>query len=332
MPGIKGVVLYSGGLDSLLAAKLLMDQGIDLTGLHCILPFYPPDFDPEELETSRQAKDIGLKLVYYRCGKEYIDMVKNPPHGYGKHINPCIDCKLFFMKKAAELMDEIGAEFVATGEVVGQRPMSQQKHTMLHIEKVSGIKGRLLRPLSAKILEPTIPELEGKVDRSRLLNISGRGRKKQMELAESFGISNYSSPAGGCLFTDRFFAERLKDLFTHKPDANETDIYLLKIGRHFRISDSLKIIVARDEHESLELERVLQYSDYFIRPEFKGPSVFIQGDMKEDDLLLINSIVTRYGKITEDENLLTLISRDKTSSEIKAAPPADDKKLESMRI
>lgn len=332
MPGIKGVVLYSGGLDSLLAAKLLIDQGIDLIGLHCLLPFYPPDFNPEELETSRQAGEIGLKLVYYRCGREYIDMVKNPPHGYGKHINPCIDCKLFFMKKAAELMEEIGAEFVATGEVVGQRPMSQQKHTMIHIEKISGIKGRLLRPLSAKILEPTIPELEGKVDRNRLLNISGRGRKRQMELAESFGISNYSSPAGGCLFTDRFFADRMKDLFIHKPDADETDIYLLKIGRHFRISDSLKIIVARDEHESLELERVMQYSDYFIRPEFKGPSVFIQGEMKDDDLALINSIITRYGKATDDENRITLIFHDKTSRELTAGLPVEDKKLDSMRI
>lgn len=332
MQGVRGVVLYSGGLDSLLASKLLIDQGIELTGLYCILPFFPPDLDPEELESSKQARQIGLKLVYYRCGKEYIEMLKNPPHGYGKHINPCIDCKLFFMKKAADLMKELGADFVATGEVVGQRPMSQQKHTMLHIEKVSGIKGRLLRPLSAKILEPTIPELEGKVDRSRLLNISGRGRKRQMELAESFGIENYSSPAGGCLFADRYFAERLRDLFSYKPDADDKDIYLLKIGRHFRINSSLKIIVARDESESLELEKAAYYTGFLLIPEFKGPSILIIGTINEEDLILISSISARYGKVTEDENKLTLILRDKSSREIDAAPPIDNIKLDSMRV
>lgn len=332
MSETRGIVLYSGGLDSILAAKLLMEQGIDVTGLYCILPFFPPDMDPEELEPSKMARSIGLKLVYYRCEKEYIEMVKNPEHGYGKHINPCIDCKLFFIKKAAELMNELKADFVATGEVVGQRPMSQQKHMMLHIEKVCGLKGRLLRPLSAKILEPTIPEIEGKVDRGRLLNISGRGRKRQMELADHYGIRDYSSPAGGCLFTDRFFSIRLRDLFAHQDEVNSTDIYLLTIGRHFRINWSLKIIVTRDEKESLELERVINLADYFIRPEFKGPSVFIKGIMAEEDLEFITSIVSRYGRITEDENRLTLISKDKSERVIIAAPPADDKIIEKMRV
>ena len=156
-------------------------------------------------------------------------MVKSPPHGHGKHINPCIDCKLFFIKKAAELMNRLNADFVASGEVVGQRPMSQLKHTLKHIEKESGLKGRLLRPLSAKILEPTIPEIEGKIDRNRLLDISGRGRKRQMELADQYGIVNYSHPAGGCLFTDRFFSDRLKDLFEHQAEVTSTEIY--QIGR-----------------------------------------------------------------------------------------------------
>lgn len=332
MPGTRGILLYSGGLDSILAAKLLMDQGIDITGLYCILPFYPPDMNPEELESSKLAKQIGLKLEYNHCEEEYIEMVKNPPHGYGKHINPCIDCKLFFMKKAAELMEKLEADFVATGEVVGQRPMSQLKHTLKHIEKVSGLKGRLLRPLSAKILEPTIPEIEGKVDRSRLLDISGRGRKRQIELAMHYGIENYSHPAGGCLFTDRFFSIRLRDLFTHQADITATDIYLLKIGRHFRINESLKIILARDEHESIELEKLAGFSDYFIRPEFKGPSVFIKGYMNDQDIELVNSIVSRYSKATEDEKKLTLFLKDKTIRVIKSAPPVDDKITENMRL
>jgi len=332
MSGVKGIVLYSGGLDSILAAKLLLDQGIDLTGLYCILPFFPPDMDPEELESSKLARQIGLKLEYYRCDIEYIEMVRTPAHGYGKHINPCIDCKLFFMKKAAELMEKLDADFVATGEVVGQRPMSQLKHTLNHIEKVSGLKGRLLRPLSAKILEPTIPEIEGKVNRSRLLDISGRGRKRQIELAEIYGIKNYSHPAGGCNFTDRFFAIRLRDLFTHQNEVTATDIYLLTIGRHFRINDSVKVIVSRDERESIELEKLSARADYFIRPEFKGPSAFITGIINRENLDLINSIVSRYGKVTEDEKRLTLISKDKTSSEISALEPADDKIIESMRL
>lgn len=332
MPGVKGVILYSGGLDSILAAKLLLDQGIDLTGLYCILPFYPPDMNPEELESTKLAQQIGLKLEYYRCDKEYIEMVRAPAHGYGKHINPCIDCKLFFMKKAAELMANLNADFVATGEVVGQRPMSQLKHTLKHIEKVSGLKGRLLRPLSAKILEPTIPEIEGKVDRSSLLDISGRGRKRQMELAEIYGIQNYSHPAGGCLFTDRFFAIRLRDLFFHQDVVRATDIYLLTIGRHFRINESLKVIISRDEHESIELEKLSGFADYFIRPEFKGPSAFISGIIDRKNLDLISSIISRYGKVTDEEKRLTLISKDKTSSEISATPPVDDKIIESMRL
>lgn len=332
MHGVRGVLLYSGGLDSILAAKLLLDQGIDLTGLYCILPFYPPDLNPDDLESSKLAKQIGLKLEYYRCDKEYIEMVKNPPHGHGKHINPCIDCKLFFLKKASELMEKLDADFIASGEVVGQRPMSQLKHTLNHMEKVSGLKGRLLRPLSAKILEPTIPEIEGKIDRNRLLDISGRGRKRQMELARQYGIMNYSHPAGGCLFTDRFFSVRLRDLFAHQDDVTATDIYLLTIGRHFRINGSLKLIISRDERESIELEKLSGIADYFIRPEFKGPSAFIRGILNEGDLDLINSIISRYGKVTETENRLTFVSKDKSSREITAVPAAVDTIIDSMRL
>lgn len=211
MKSVKCILLYSGGLDSLLAGKVLLDEGIDVTGLHCILPYYPPDVDTEDLKESIIAKQIGLKLVHYRCGDEYINMLKNPPHGYGKHINPCIDCKIFFINKAAEIMIETGSDFVATGEVVGQRPMSQYKNTLIHIEN-STLKGRLLRPLSAKLLKPTIPEMNGIVNREKLYDISGRGRSRQIELAKYFGIKDYSSPAGGCLFTDSFISSRIKDL------------------------------------------------------------------------------------------------------------------------
>jgi len=332
MPRTKGILLYSGGLDSLLAAKLLMEQDIELTGLHCILPFYPAEMNPDELESSVSAKEIGLKLVYYRCGKEYIEMVKNPPHGYGKNINPCIDCKIFFMKRAAELMTELKADFVATGEVVGQRPMSQLKHTLIHIEKNTGIKGRLLRPLSAKILEPTIPELEGKVDRNRLLDISGRGRKRQMELAAHYGIKNYSHPAGGCLFTDSFFASRVRDLFKNCNYCNTNDFYLLKIGRHFRLNDNLKIIVSRNEAETMELEKLHGESDCFFRPEFKGPSVFARGRIASEDIKTINSIIARYGKCSPEENSITLTYKSDKTEKSASPEPIDDSRLNLMRI
>ena len=196
----KCILLYSGGLDSLLAGKILIDLNIEVIGFHCVLPYYPPDTDLEKLDISIYAKQIGLNLRYHRCGDEYIDILKNPPNGYGKHINPCIDCKIYFIKKAVELMQKTDADFVATGEVMGQRPMSQQKNSLNHIEN-NTLKGKLLRPLSAKLLVPTIPEITGIVDREKLYDINGRGRSKQFELAKNFGIKNFSSPAGGCLFT-----------------------------------------------------------------------------------------------------------------------------------
>jgi tRNA U34 2-thiouridine synthase MnmA/TrmU len=314
----RGILLYSGGLDSLLAAKLLMDQGVELTGLHFILPFYPPDFDFDELHSVKQAKNIGLKLEFYRCGKEYLEMLKNPMHGYGKNINPCIDCKIFFIKKASEYMERYKADFVATGEVVGQRPMSQLKHTLKHIEKSTNLKGRLLRPLSAKILDPTIAEIEGKIDRNRLLDINGRGRKRQLELAAEYGISDYASPAGGCLFTDKNIASRIKDIFDHEDDVGENDIYSATIGRHFRTENNVKIIVSRNEKEGMELEKIKNDADCMAYPEFSGPTIFIKGRMNEQDKEIITAIMTKYGKPEENEKRFHLVYKDKDSVTVNA--------------
>lgn len=195
----RGIVLISGGLDSLLAARVLMDQDLDLIGFYGALPFVAPDADPADLKPVLLASQINLTVHVHRCGKEYIDILRNPAHGYGKHMNPCIDCHIYFIRKAAELMHEINADFVATGEVVGQRPMSQMRHTMNHIEKETGLKGRLLRPLSAKLLGTTIPEEEGIVNRDLLLGINGRSRKEQFELARKYQITEFESPSGGCL-------------------------------------------------------------------------------------------------------------------------------------
>jgi tRNA U34 2-thiouridine synthase MnmA/TrmU len=327
----KGVLLYSGGLDSLLAAKILLDQGLEMTGLHCILPFDPPDSDPEESLPSQLADQIGLKLEYYRCGREFLEMVKNPPHGYGKKMNPCIDCKIHFISKAADLMREKGADFVATGEVVGQRPMSQQKHMMNHILKVTGLQGRLLRPLSAKILKPTVPEEEGLVDREGLYDISGRSRKRQLELAREFGLDDFSWPAGGCLFTDTFISRRVKDLLDHHRDETPLDYFLLTVGRHIRVSKKAKIIVSKNEAENNVLEKYCDFSDLFFIPAFRGPCVYGKGEFSQEDIALTVSILSRYGKPESGKRVL-LYRKGEEERSIEPGQPADDNKINSMRI
>ena len=327
----KCILLYSGGLDSLLAGKILMDLNIDVIGLHCLLPYYPPDTDFEKLDESINAKQIGLNLIHHRCGADYIEILKNPNHGYGKHINPCIDCKIYFINKAAEMMIKTGSDFVATGEVIGQRPMSQQKNSLNLIEK-STLKGRLLRPLSAKLLKPTIPEINGIVDREKLYAINGRGRSEQFELAETFGIKNFSTPSGGCLFTDKFIAARIKDLIDYNPEFKQDELYLLKIGRHFRIHSMLKIVVSRSEEDTIELEKYEKNSDFLFKPDFSGPSVYVKGAMNENDIDIINSIISRYGRASSMPNLINIYKSGVLYKTINVIEPIDDKKLKNYRI
>jgi len=331
MKSVKCILLYSGGLDSLLAGKILFDQGIEVIGLHCILPYFPPDMDPEQLKESINAKQIGLKLIHYRCGEDYVTMLKNPIHGYGKHINPCIDCKIFFIKKAEELMIEIGADFVATGEVVGQRPMSQHKDTLNHIEN-STLKGRLLRPLSAKLLKPTIPEIEEIIDREKLYDISGRGRTRQIQLAKSLGIKNFASPAGGCLFADKFTANKIQDLIKYNPDFSQNELYLLKIGRHLRINSTLKIIVSRSETDTFELEKYQENSDYFFKPDFSAPSVYVKGILDDNDEYIINSIICRYGKPSPEGSIINIYSNGNLYRKTSTVEPIKNSELENYRI
>ncbi len=328
----KGILLYSGGLDSLLAAKILMEQGLELTGFHCLLPFHPMDFDPEKTKAARLAAEIGLKLVYHKCGKEYLDMVRNPVHGHGKHINPCIDCKIYFIKKAAEYMRETGAEFVATGEVVGQRPMSQLKHTINHIANITGLEGRLLRPLSAKLLKPTAVEENGTVDRNRLLDINGRGRYRQMELAAHYGIREYESPAGGCLMTDENISRRMKALFDMQPESTPDDSFLLTVGRHFKLDETSKLIVSRNQQETEELNKYRPSATLFFEPEFKGPSAIITGNPSQDYVDFASSAVFRYGKPESSDDVILVYKKGTLYKSVRVSAPADDETLSRMRI
>jgi len=325
-------VLFSGGLDSMLAARLLMEQDIDVIGFHCLLPFVAPDADPTKLKPAKIAAGINLSLRFHRCGKEYLDIIRNPAHGYGKQANPCIDCHIYFIAKAAELMRELKADFVATGEVVGQRPMSQMKHTMNHIEKASGLQGYLLRPLSAKLLKPTIPEQANIVNRDMLLALNGRSRKAQLNLAQRYIITEYASPSGGCLFTDTFISGRVFDLIEHHREIDTTDFYLLTIGRHFRISEAAKLIVARNEIENSELEKYMHTADYFFMPGFKAPSIFIKGTLADGEIEIAGSMISRYGKRHSDPGAISVFQKGKFVNTIHPGASMTGDRLESMRI
>ncbi len=327
----KAIALYSGGLDSLLAATVIMQQGIEVIGLYCILPSVDPELPPEQLQPSTLAQQINLPLIYYRCDDEYAKVVAHPKHGYGKHANPCIDCKIFFLQKAMEYMHTLNASFVITGEVVGQRPMSQYRSMLTHIEKESGLQGFVLRPLSARLLPPTIPEKEGIVDREKLYAICGRSRDVQFELAQQFGITQFQSPAGGCFLTIPQIATRVKDLIAHQPFSS-LDLFLANVGRHYRLHDNATIIVARNEKECIILERYKAVADFYLEPLFKAPVIYGKGIISENDYPLLAQIITRYGKPTESENSVALFIRGKQITTLYSHTPIDDALLSSMRV
>jgi tRNA U34 2-thiouridine synthase MnmA/TrmU len=239
---MKAIALLSGGLDSTLAAKVVMQQGIELEALNFLTVFCTCTHRGESCLASQKAVDsLGIPLRVFNVSEEYLEVVKHPRHGYGSNMNPCIDCRIFMLRRAKAYMESVGASFIVTGEVLGQRPMSQRKDSMCLIEKEAGLEGSILRPLSAKFLPASIPEKEGWVDRERLLNIQGRSRKPQIKLADHFGIQDYPCPAGGCLLTDPGFSKRMRDLILHHPDFSLNDVHLLKVGRHFRLSPKVKL-------------------------------------------------------------------------------------------
>jgi len=253
----RAIVLLSGGLDSLLAVKVLQEQGIDLVAMHFSLPTVHANAKEEfqkSLSQLEKIKFIDIDCTKGKYFKKFINMIRKPRHGYGANINPCVDCKIFMLKIARKMMRKLKADFIATGEVLNERPMSQYKGALVKIEKESGLQGKLLRPLSAKLLGETDAEKKGLVDRKRLLDIDGRQRKVQLELAKKYNLSFFPTPAGGCLLCEREFASKLLDLFKYGKRIKPTDIALLKIGRHFRFN-RCKIIVGRNDKENKELKR-----------------------------------------------------------------------------
>lgn len=243
----QGLSLLSGGLDSRLAVRVLERAGAKV---ECVA-FSTPFFDDSKARAAAAA--LGVKLHVIDFLDDEISLIENPPHGFGGAMNPCIDCHALMIRRAGELMERLGFDFVATGEVRGQRPMSQNAQSLVTVEKASGLAGRLVRPLSAKLLPPTIPEQEGKLDREKLLDISGRSRERQIALAAEFGIKDYPSPAGGCRLTEAAFGRRLRDLMVHEGLRNRKLVELLSVGRRFRLPDGSGVVLGRDAAENAAL-------------------------------------------------------------------------------
>jgi len=289
----KAVAMVSGGLDSTLAAKIMLDQGVELTGIYLSAPWGCCD----KTVAMKAARTLGIDFLVIKMTDEYINVIRNPKYGYGSSMNPCIDCRIYMFEKVKDVMAKIGASFLVTGEVLGQRPMSQMKNSMALIEDRAGLKGLVVRPLSAKAMEPSLPELAGVVDREKLYGITGRSRKEQMALAIRFGLLDYPNPAGGCLLTDQEFGVRVKDLFDHQDKIDLEDMELLRWGRHFRASPSTKLIVGRNEQENATLGEYLAPGRVLFQPDqFSAPSVLLLGPPDESMNGLALKMIYRYTK------------------------------------
>jgi tRNA-specific 2-thiouridylase len=329
----KAVALFSGGLDSQLAVLTILKQGIDVKALEFLTPFNTP-IAGNSLHAQKDvvSEELGYDVYTRQLKETFIDIVKNPRFGYGKHMNPCIDCRILMLREAKVFMDEIGADFIITGEVLGQRPMSQRKDTINCIDKEAGLKNYVLRPLSAKLLSVTIPEAAGIVNRDMLHDFCGRSRRPQIGLAREFKLEHYPAPAGGCLLTEPIFAHKLKDLLACNPNPIVRDITLLKIGRHFRFSPACKIIVGRDQKENEILESLASDSDSLITIEGYGsPTTLVSGKITDEALRIAASLCARYSDAKELPHVLArVITRNSTCSI--SASRASNEIIETLRI
>ncbi len=328
---VRAVGLISGGLDSILAARVVKDLGVEIHGVYFAMPWGCCD----KTRAIEAATQIGISFIVLQLDERYLEMVRNPKHGYGSAMNPCVDCRIHMFSRAGQYMRHIGADFVFTGEVLGQRPMSQMRHSLKKIERGADLEGRLLRPLSAHLLEPTIPETEGWIDRNRLLGLSGRSRKGQIDLAAESNITAYNQPAGGCLLTDRNFAARMKDTLEHGY-RNFRETIALKWGRHFRLTAEFKAILGRDEEENEALIRHAHPDDYVMQmPDNRGPTLILKGYNPPDAVLSTAAgLIQKFSRL-KDQSPVELNywqSRDKNDVRRVVARGIDESETERMRL
>jgi tRNA U34 2-thiouridine synthase MnmA/TrmU len=330
----KAVAMLSGGLDSTLALKLVLDQGIDVVGVNFSTGFcltdhaqqvHRKDRDPKSLrnEALRAGADFRIPVEIIDVADEYLDIVKYPKYGYGKNANPCVDCRILMMRRARQFMAEIGADFVFTGEVLGQRPKSQHRRALQLIASESGLADRLVRPLSARLLAPTAPEREGILDRQKLMAFHGRDRRPQIELAARLGVTEWPQPAGGCCYlTDPNYAVLIFDLFAHRGrDAvQREDMILCKVGRHFRLSSGAKVIVGRFEEENNFLRNFGGARARLEARDFTGALTLIDGEVDETALRTAAAVTARYGHGRAEREVVVLMSGQGESRELCVRP------------
>lgn len=330
----KAIVLLSGGLDSILAVKLMLEQAIEVVAVNfsaklCMCGCKKTG----ESQAEAAAKMLGVKLQTIDITDDFIEIIKNPRYGHGANMNPCIDCKIYMIKHAKEMMKDVGASFIVTGEVLGERPMSQRKDALSLIEKRADVKGILLRPLTAKNLEPTSPEIEGIVNREKLLDIKGRSRKPQIALAQKLGIKTYPAPAGGCLLTDPGFAKRVKDAIKHG-EFETANLALLSVGRHFRLDENVRLVVGRDERENDILESLAKPEDIILKlKDLQGPISILRGKGIEKFIGLAAKIASYHTKFRHNDLIAVDCWKPGNSfKEILFVKPAPAEEISTLRI
>ena len=324
----KALALLSGGLDSTLAVKLLLEQGIEVEAINFVSPFCL--CGKGGCGASQVADKFGIRLKVISVGEDYLKVVRKPKHGYGKNMNPCIDCRIFMLKKAKKYAQEAGASFIFTGEVLDERPMSQHFKAMKIIEEEAGLENEILRPLSAKLLPETTVEKRGIVDRRKLLDIQGRSRKRQIRLAKDFSISDYPCPAGGCLLTYKEFADKVKDLFKYKRRVTLKDIALLKLGRHFRLEKN-KIIVGRNESENKTLSQIKFPIDYLFEVSNCGSPITILQGRKTNAAIEKAAALTAYYSDKKDVRVRVRFGKSNMDRVIEVSRPSKEE-VEKLRI
>lgn len=330
----KAVALYSGGLDSTLAILAVMKQDVEVTAITFLNHFGCDISDRSSCSKDPFAASVkfGFKVKLAHLSDKFLEIVKNPKYGHGRNMNPCIDCRVLMLKEAKEFMGLIGADFIITGEVLGQRPMSQRKNCFPMIDKAADLKGLVLRPLSARLLPLTIPEEKGLVNRESLYNFSGRSRKPQMALAQEFGLTEYPAPAGGCLLTEPIYAYKLKDLLEHDMNPSYRDINLLRIGRHFRFSTECKIVVGRNKEENDAIKSLAGIEDCLLKVEGAGsPLSIILGRVTDEALSVAASLCARYSDSKKLSQVKVTVSRGDKEYYL-PVHPASNEVVELYRI
>ena len=340
----KAVALLSGGLDSTLSVKVMLEQGIEICALNFASTFCTCSCRGSVCsnEAARVAHEFDVPIKVIQKGLDYIEIIRNPKYGYGQGINPCVDCRIYMHRLAKRYMEEIGASFIVTGEVLGQRPMSQRRDAFETIERESGLEGLIIRPLCAKHLEPTIPEKAGIVNREKLLDMGGRSRRPQIALAEELDIQNYPCPSGGCLLTDKLFSKRVKDLLDNKKEVTMKDVLLLKAGRHFRLNKDVKIVIGRDEADNKKIKNLIQADDTLIEPlDFAGPTGLIcglppiesvGGLSKNGTHFIAGRMILRYAGTKAEGKRTLKLSKNSETTTFEVDAPVEEEVLKGMMI